>query len=239
MNAKLIALFVVFTSIQITWAQEENQPEKRKIVSIEEKDNITKVNIPGISVEVNEGNDTIVKVSMGQKRYQVIETDGKTYLSEERLPQKRFKGHYSSITLGFNWLVDPDFKSSFSSEADFMELSVGKSMSFGINPLQYSIGLQKDKNTIGLVLGAGWTVHNYRFDHNFRIIKDANGNVLQDGDTVVVIKDLKVKGSSSVVKVGTKVKNIRLTDGGDGHDIACKIDGFGAMNLKSEFVKKA
>lgn len=69
-------------------------------------------------------------------------------------------------------------------------------------------------------------------------IRDANGNVLQDGDTVTVIKDLKVKGSSSVVKVGTKVKNIRLVDGGDGHDIACKIDGFGAMNLKSEFVKK-
>lgn len=71
------------------------------------------------------------------------------------------------------------------------------------------------------------------------VIKDANGNVLQDGDTVVVVKDLKVKGSSSVVKVGTKVKNIRLMDGGDGHDISCKIDGFGAMNLKSEFVKKA
>lgn len=71
------------------------------------------------------------------------------------------------------------------------------------------------------------------------VIKDANGNVLQDGDTVTVIKDLKVKGSSAVVKVGTKVKNIRLVDGGDGHDISCKIDGFGAMNLKSEFVKKA
>lgn len=71
------------------------------------------------------------------------------------------------------------------------------------------------------------------------IIKDANGNVLTDGDSVVVIKDLKVKGSSSVVKVGTKVKNIRLIDGDDGHDIACKIDGFGSMNLKSEFVKKA
>lgn len=70
------------------------------------------------------------------------------------------------------------------------------------------------------------------------VIKDANGNVLQDGDTVTVIKDLKVKGSSSVVKVGTKVKNIRLVDGGDGHDIACKIEGFGAMNLKSEFVRK-
>lgn len=69
-------------------------------------------------------------------------------------------------------------------------------------------------------------------------IRDANGHVLQDGDTVTVIKDLKIKGSSSVVKVGTKVKNIKLTDGGDGHDISCKIEGFGAMNLKSEFVRK-
>lgn len=71
-------------------------------------------------------------------------------------------------------------------------------------------------------------------------IKDANGNILSDGDTVTVVKDLKVKGSSSVVKVGTKVKNIRLIeDNGDGHDIACKIDGFGSMNLKSSVVKKA
>jgi len=69
-----------------------------------------------------------------------------------------------------------------------------------------------------------------------RVVKDANGNVLQDGDTVTVIKDLKVKGSSLVVKVGTKVKNIRLVDGD--HDIDCKIDGIGAMGLKSEFVKK-
>ena len=68
-------------------------------------------------------------------------------------------------------------------------------------------------------------------------ITDANGNVLVDGDTVTVIKDLKVKGSSLVVKVGTKVKNIRLVDGD--HDIDCKIDGIGAMKLKSEFVKKA
>jgi protein PhnA len=67
-------------------------------------------------------------------------------------------------------------------------------------------------------------------------IKDANGNALQDGDSVTVIKDLKVKGSSSVVKVGTKVKNIRLVDGD--HDIDCKIDGIGAMKLKSQFVKK-
>lgn len=68
------------------------------------------------------------------------------------------------------------------------------------------------------------------------VIRDANGNELKDGDTITVIKDLKVKGSSSVVKRGTRVKNIRLVEGD--HDIDCKIDGFGAMSLKSEFVKK-
>ena len=68
-------------------------------------------------------------------------------------------------------------------------------------------------------------------------VRDANGNVLNDGDSVTVIKDLKVKGSSAVVKVGTKVKNIRLVDGD--HDIDCRIDGIGAMKLKSEFVKKS
>lgn len=69
------------------------------------------------------------------------------------------------------------------------------------------------------------------------IVRDSNGNLLQDGDSVSVIKDLKVKGSSSVVKVGTKVKNIRLVEGD--HNIDCKIDGIGAMKLKSEFVRKA
>lgn len=74
-------------------------------------------------------------------------------------------------------------------------------------------------------------------DDSPRVVKDANGNVLQDGDSVTVIKDLKIKGSSLVVKVGTKVRNIRLADGD--HDIDCKIDGIGAMGLKSEFVRKA
>lgn len=69
-----------------------------------------------------------------------------------------------------------------------------------------------------------------------KVVRDSNGNVLNDGDTVTVIKDLKVKGSSLVVKQGTKVKNIRLIDGD--HDIYCKIDSLGAMKLKSEFVKK-
>jgi protein PhnA len=69
------------------------------------------------------------------------------------------------------------------------------------------------------------------------LVRDAHGNVLNDGDTVTLIKDLKVKGSSTVLKVGTKVKNIRIVAGD--HDIDCKIEGVGAMQLKSEFVKKA
>lgn len=80
-----------------------------------------------------------------------------------------------------------------------------------------------------------WTVGN-ESSEDTKVIKDANGNVLHDGDSVSVIKDLKVKGSSSSIKIGTKVKNIRLVDGD--HDIDCYIDGFGAMKLKSEFVKK-
>lgn len=81
-----------------------------------------------------------------------------------------------------------------------------------------------------------WGKDSVKATSDERIIKDANGVVLHDGDTVSVIKDLKVKGSSSVVKVGTKVKNIRLVNGD--HDIDCKIDGIGAMGLKSQFVKK-
>ena len=81
-----------------------------------------------------------------------------------------------------------------------------------------------------------WSVDGEDEGAEEKVIRDANGNALTDGDTVSVIKDLKVKGSSSVVKVGTKVKNIRLVEGD--HDIDCKVPGIGAMKLKSEFVKR-
>lgn len=83
--------------------------------------------------------------------------------------------------------------------------------------------------------GHEWNGDDVKEDDD-KVIKDSVGNILSDGDSVSVIKDLKVKGSSLVVKVGTKVKNIRLVDGD--HDIDCKIDGVGAMKLKSQFVKK-
>jgi len=82
-----------------------------------------------------------------------------------------------------------------------------------------------------------WSMDTTESESDALIVKDANGNLLADGDSVTVIKDLKVKGSSSTLKIGTKVKSIRLVEGD--HNIDCKIDGFGAMKLKSEFVKKA
>lgn len=85
--------------------------------------------------------------------------------------------------------------------------------------------------------GHEWSAGDTGAQNDEPVVTDANGNTLADGDTITVIKDLKVKGSSSVVKVGTKVKNIRLVEGD--HNIDCRIDGIGAMKLKSEFVKKA
>jgi protein PhnA len=82
-----------------------------------------------------------------------------------------------------------------------------------------------------------WTLESTEYIEEAKVYKDANGNILNEGDSVIVIKDLKVKGSSSILKIGTKVKNIHLVDGD--HNIDCKIDGFGGMMLKSEFVKKA
>ena len=81
-----------------------------------------------------------------------------------------------------------------------------------------------------------WNDAEPTIDSDELVVKDANGNLLADGDSVTVIKDLKVKGSSTMLKIGTKVKGIRLVEGD--HNIDCKIDGFGPMKLKSEFVKK-
>lgn len=82
-----------------------------------------------------------------------------------------------------------------------------------------------------------WNLESGNENEEQKIVKDSNGNILNDGDTITIIKDLKVKGSSTPLKMGTRVKNIRLIEDGD-HNIDCKIDGFGAMKLKSEFVKK-
>ena len=98
-------------------------------------------------------------------------------------------------------------------------------------------GLSNVSAHYGLRDDGGVAVLNRGYDDRAKVWKDAFGNLLADGDSVTLVKDLKLKGSSAVIKVGTKVKNIRLVEGD--HDIDCKIEGFGAMQLKSEFVKKS
>ncbi len=89
---------------------------------------------------------------------------------------EEFEGHFTGITFAVNWYAAPGFKTSFPAEHSFLEQNIGKSLSFGINALQYSIGLQKHNNTVGLVTGAGCTVHNYRFNHGMQLIRDSIGN---------------------------------------------------------------
>ncbi|WP_457597493.1 zinc ribbon domain-containing protein YjdM [Hydrogenimonas sp.] len=84
-----------------------------------------------------------------------------------------------------------------------------------------------------------WSKSETESEEQGPVVKDAHGNVLQDGDSVTVIKDLKVKGSGSGIKVGTKIKNIRLVESDDGHNIDCKVPGVGSIRLKQAFVKKA
>jgi protein PhnA len=84
-----------------------------------------------------------------------------------------------------------------------------------------------------------WNEDQKKTQEDELVVKDANGNILKDGDSVTVIKDLKVKGSSSGIKAGTKIKGIRLVEGNDGHNIDCKVTGVGAIKLKQEFVKRA
>ena len=86
--------------------------------------------------------------------------------------------------------------------------------------------------------GYEWSKDGNQNQDDELIVKDAHGNILKDGDTVTVIKDLKVKGSASGIKVGTKIKGIRIVEGNDGHNIDCKVPGVGAIKLKQEFVKK-
>lgn len=87
--------------------------------------------------------------------------------------------------------------------------------------------------------GHEWSKDEAPAEEEGLVVKDANGNILADGDTVTVIKDLKLKGSRDGIKVGTKIKSIRLVEGNDGHNIDCKVPGVGAIKLKQEFVKKA
>ncbi len=172
------AILVVFPGK--TMAQENNKHKTHVKNIIEVDDNVDKttVKFPGGNIEVNNFSDTITKVTLGHKRIEVIEGYNKTRVRVVRVPIERFKGHFMGVDLGFNGYMASGFTTELPPEDSFMDLHNGKSMSVSLNFLQYSIPFQRNKNTIGAVIGAGWTFYNYRTDNNYIIQLDDDGNTV-------------------------------------------------------------
>ncbi len=175
----LILIYIHIASVRIM-AQEKNKSTERvkNLVEVNEDTDRTTVKFPGGVVEVNNFSDTITKITLGHKRFEVIESYNKTRVHMVRVPRKKFKGHLAGFDLGFNGYMSSGFTTSLPTEDQFMNLNFSKSMTVSINFLQYSIPLQRNRNTIGAVIGAGWTFQNYRTDSKYIIELDDNGNTI-------------------------------------------------------------
>ena len=158
--------------------KQKHKGQVKNIVSVDDDVDKTTVKFPGGNVEVNNFSDTITKITLGHKRFEVIEGNTKTRLRMVRIPIDRFKGHFMGVDLGFNGYMAPGFTTELPPEDQFMGLHYGKSMSVGLNFLQYSIPFQRNRNTIGAVLGASWTFYNYRTDSKYVIELDDDGNTI-------------------------------------------------------------
>ncbi len=138
------------------------------IIIIDEDNERVIVGLNKARVEVDERNDTVAKITIGRRKWEFIEEQGNTKVRTIRIDHDDFKGHWAGVQLGFCNYQETD-------HAPFMDLNSGKSMTFGVNFLQYSIALQKHKKNFGLVTGMGWAVYNYRFDNNYRIENNQDG----------------------------------------------------------------
>jgi len=148
----------------------------KEIVSVEEEPHRTRVKFPGGDVEVDEMNDTITKITIGRRRYEVIDRPGHhTRIQMVREPRETFKGHWAGFDLGLTNFFSTPFDSNLPEDRRWMDLNGGKSVSVGMNLLQYSIGLQKKRDNFGIVTGLGWTINNYRFDSQNVLIRNDEG----------------------------------------------------------------
>lgn len=161
----------------------------KDIVRVEENNNQTNVKFPGGSVVVNHFGDTVTSVTIGHKRFEILEDSNhrSTRIRMVHVPRERFKGHWAGVDLGLNNFFSKPFNSELPDDARFMDLNTGKSVAVGLNLLQYNIGLQKNHHTIGLVTGMGLTFNNYRLDSQNILTRDEQGN------TSYVVTDRIVK----------------------------------------------
>lgn len=159
------------------YAQKDSTRTKN-IVSVEDNNHQTRVTIPGAVVEVDDFNDTITKITIGRRRFDIIEENNRhTRIQMVYEPLQEFKGHWAGFDLGMtNFFFSTPFESSLPSESAWLDLNSGKSVSVGLNLMQYNMGLQKHKNNFGVVTGLGWIINNYRLDSPHILIRDDNGN---------------------------------------------------------------
>ena len=152
------------------FAQENKKPKTKTsdIIIIDEDNERVIVGIKNAQVEVDERNDTVAKITIGRRKWEFIEEHGNTKVRTIKIDHDDFKGHWAGVQLGFANYKETD-------HAPFMDINSGKSMTVGINFLQYSIDLQKHRNNFGLVTGMGWAVYNYRFDNNYQIERNEEG----------------------------------------------------------------
>ncbi|MFW6043910.1 MAG: outer membrane beta-barrel protein [Marinilabiliaceae bacterium] len=150
------------------------QEKIKNIVTVEESLHKTRVTFPGGNVEVDEMNDTITRITIGRRRFDIIENPGvHTRIQMVRKPLEAFKGHWAGFDLGLSNFFSTPFDSYLPPDDRWMDLNSGKSASVGINLFQHSIGLQQYRRNLGFVTGAGWTINNYRLDSR---------NILRRGD---------------------------------------------------------
>lgn len=174
----LLTILTVLSSSPVSAQNDTTQTRKKikEIVTVEERHDRTRVTFPGGKVEVREFSDTITQVTVGTRRFDIIEhQSGNTRIQMVRVPRDRFKGHWSGFDLGFNNFFSSPFNSGLPPEDAWMDLNGGKSMSVGFNLLQYNIGLQKNNNNLGLVTGLGWLINNYRLDSQHIMRRRENG----------------------------------------------------------------
>jgi hypothetical protein len=169
--------------------QNESHERSRDLINVQEDPDKTVVTFPGGSLEVSEMGDTITRIRIGQKRIEVLENEhrGSTRIRMVHVPREKFKGHWAGVDLGFNNFLSSHFSSELPDDAMFMDLNTSKSVAVGINLLQYSIGLQRHHNNIGLITGMGLTYNNYRLDSPNILMKDDQGHTSYE----VTTRDVK------------------------------------------------
>ena len=173
-----IAIYALVLPVKTVAQEKTTTGNVKNLVEVNEDTEKTTVKFPGGNIEVNNYSDTITKITLGHRRFEVIENYNHTRIRMVRVPREKFKGHLAGVDLGFNGYMASGFTTSLPPEDRFMDLNFSKSMSLSLNFLQYSIPFQRNRNTIGAVIGAGWTFNNYRTDSKYIIELDDDGNTI-------------------------------------------------------------